>query len=291
MPHNLLRTAAFAAALVLVSSPSFAQAPKVERAVMDQRTVSGNFEAFVNLLVRQQVKPTWVGYSVPAVAGQRISGWDNTVYLEGMPASPLDRPVRPDTDKTLTILFRVENKEIGRLGSYSPDITIDAGGLPFIWLTGVSPAESVRWLAGIARAAAAPDTATGTLWPAERLSNSAIKAVALHDEMSADTTLEQLVAKDQPMAWRRQAALWLGQSRGERGYQALRTAVANDPSVEFRKQVATALAQSRVPAAVDTLIQMARADADKSVRERAASSLAQTKDPRAIAFFEQVLKR
>ena len=44
------------------------------------------------------------------------------------------------------MLFRVENGRVDRIRSLSRGCGIDVGGLPFHWITGVRPAESLELL-------------------------------------------------------------------------------------------------------------------------------------------------
>ena len=252
------------------------QAPKIVNAAFEQRAVTGAFETFFQALVRQQSKPAWMGYSVPAVPGHQVGccgggesyGAISPCYLEGRPSTTTgadDRAVKLEGDAALLVLFRVEKQQVGKIAIFSPDCRLDAGGLPFFWLTGVAPADSVRLLGAFARTTGGP----------ERVARNAVVALALHGDSSADLALEQLIAAERPLEIRKQAAFWLGVARGERGYQILRGAAEHDPSADFRKEATFALSRSTSPAAIDTLIQMAKADSDASVRGQALFWLAQ----------------
>jgi HEAT repeats len=270
-----MKYATLLAAVLMTATTAFAQAPRVVNAAVQERAATAPFDSFFEALVRQQTKPAWIGYSVPVVAGHRAGCFGHgdwyqgggPYYLEGRPRTggTDDRQVKLEGDAALSILFRVENQEVGRIVVFSPDCELDAGGLPFFSLTGVAPADSVRLLAAHARTARARD----------RVARAAVSALALHADPAADAALEQLVGAGQPIDIRTQAAFWLGNARGERGYDLLRTVVQHDQSVEFRRQATSALAQSRVPAAIDTLIQMAKSDADPSVRGQALFWVAQ----------------
>ncbi len=283
-----MKALTLAAAIVLVSSSAFAQAPRVVNAALQERAVTGPFESFFQALVRQQAKPAWIGYSVPVVAGHRAGCYGNgewyersgPYYLEGRPltAGADDRQVKLEGDAAALILFRVESQEVGKIAIFSPECELDAGSLPFFSLTGVGAADSVRLLAAIARGAGP-----------QRVARTAVTALALHADGSADAALETLVAAQQPVEVRKQAAFWLGNARGERGYEILRTVVQHDPSADFRKQATSALSQSRVPAAIDTLIQMARSDADPSVRSQALFWLAQKAGKKAVGAITEAI--
>ncbi len=272
--------------VVLAARPSSAQtpaAPRVVNAAFEERAVGGALDNFFQSLVRQQSKPAWIGYSVAAVPGRHTgcggSGDSYSTagpyYLEGRPSAIVsdDRPVRLEGDAAVFVLYRVENQQVGRIALFSPDCPLDAGGLRFLWLTGVAPADSVRLLSGFARQGDAPD----------RVRRNAVMVMALHADGSADAALEQLVAPPLPLEIRKQAAFWLGVARGERGYQILRGPAQHDPSAEFRKQATFALSQSPVPAAIDSLVEMAKSDADGSVRGQALFWLAQKAGKKAAA--------
>ncbi len=273
---------AFAAVLLLAATPAFAQAPRVVNAALQQRAVTGSFEPFFQSLVREQSRPAWIGYSVPAVPGHR-SGccgdgqqWTSSpCYLEGRPADAAgagDAAVKLEGDAALLVLFRVENGQIGRIRLFSPDCQLDAGGLPFFSLTGVAATDSVRLLGGLARTQGLPD----------RVARNAITALALHADASADTALQDLVGAQQPLETRNQAAFWLGTVRGNRGFEILRPLAEGDPSVAFRKQATFALSQNAAPGAIDALLRMAKSDANADVRGQALFWLAQKAGKKAV---------
>ncbi len=265
----------FVAVAFLVVVNASAQAPRVVNAALQQRAVSGNFAQFFDSLVAQQTKPAWVGYAVPAVPGHRAGCYGNgdwsqrgPYYLEGRPAgdgAAQDRTVKLEGDASFLVLFRVENQQVGKVAFFSPECELDGGGLPFVSLSGVAPGDSIGLLARIAEADGTP----------HGVARAAVAAIALHGNPAADAALERLVGPRQPAAIRSQAAFWLGNARGQRGYEILRDIVAHDLNANFRKQATSAFAQSKEPAAVDTLIQMAKSDNDPSVRGQALFWVAQ----------------
>jgi hypothetical protein len=287
-----MKRAAFALAVVVAAARASAQAPvpRVVNASVEQRAVSGALDAFVDALVNAQTKPAWIGYQVPAVAGHyagccgsgesAITG--SPCYLEGRPSATAgeSRPVKLEGDRDVLVLFRVESGQVGRIALFSPECELDAGGLRFFSLTGVQPADSVRLLSRLARA-------TGT---SDRVARTAVTALALHGDPSADAALQQLVAPEQPMSLRTQAALWLGSVRGARGFQILRDVVERDASPEFRRQATLALSRSAEPGAVDSLLRMAKADPDASVRGQALFWLAQKAGKQAVSAITDAIQ-
>src|SRR5439155_16574086 len=127
----------------------------------------------------------------------------------------------------------------------------------------------------------------GTEQKAERRkSESAITAIALHADSAADPALEKFVDAKRPEEVRRNTAFWLGNVRGQKGYQILRQMVLADPSDKVREQCIFALHVSKVPQAVNTIIELARTDKNAHVRGQALFWLSQKagdKAARAIA--------
>src|SRR5262249_29133545 len=160
----------------------------------------------------------------------------------------------------LVVLFRAENQAVEKIRTFSLECELDAGGLPFYWLTGVRPSESIALLANFATA---PGTTTRGR---SRTHEPAVSAIALHADPAADQTLEQFVSASQPESLRQRAAFWLGSARGRRGYQILERLVRDDPSDRVREKAIFALSVSKEPEALDTMIQAARSDKSPKVR-------------------------
>ena len=111
---------------------------------------------------------------------------------------------------------------------FSTDCTLDAGGLPVFWLTDVRPAESVALLEGYVS-----DPAFDRKKHKEN-GEPALGAIALHDDPRADAALERFVAPGNPERLRKQAAFWLGNARGRRGYEVLRALAGREESEDMR---------------------------------------------------------
>ncbi|MBK7927778.1 MAG: HEAT repeat domain-containing protein [Bryobacterales bacterium] len=166
------------------------------------------------------------------------------------------------------VLLRVEGGSIGRIRSYSDDCPLDAGGLPFHWLTGVSAAESVAFLA-------AQVSQTGTAREEQRKADGAIHAIAQHAGDEALQALEKLALSATGEKTRRQALFWLGNSRGEEGYRVVARVLREDPSERVRERAVYALTQSRAQGAVAAIVRAAKEDKSTHVRGQALFWLAQ----------------
>ncbi|HEV2687574.1 MAG TPA: HEAT repeat domain-containing protein [Bryobacteraceae bacterium] len=267
------------AVLGLTSSSTLAQQPHVQNARMETRAVSGGFEAAFQGIVSAQSAPAWIGYAVPVIKGERQNCcWNNDVrgcFLEPRTGNPTvvvvngNPTVNLEGPTHLIVLFRVENRQVGKVRSFTPECELDAGGLPFVWLTGVSAPESIKVLLAIAK-----DTA-GATREQLRKADSALSAIALHADPAADTALDELLAPNQPEQVRRQAIFWIANARGQHGFQVVSKVVREDPSDKIREHAVFALTQNKDPQALEVVVSVARNDKSVRVRGQALFWLAQ----------------
>jgi hypothetical protein len=256
------------AALFLAALPALAQQPRVSNARLETRPASGGLETTFRTILGAQASPLWVGYVEPIVPGDRHSCcWngggcslehqsnDQGVTVAGPQTVKLEGPTH------LVVLYRVENRQIVKIRTYTPECDLDAGGLPFMWLTGVTAPESIRYLLSLAKSALGAE--------------AAVSAIALHADPAADQALEELVAPTQPDKVRRQAIFWLGNSRGRRGFEIVSRLVREDPSDKIREHAIFALTQSKEPEALGIVVSVAHSDPNPRVRGQALFWLAQ----------------
>jgi HEAT repeat protein len=194
------------------------------------------------------------------------------------------KTVRLEGPQNLFVLFRAEAKRVGKIRVASEDCELDAGGLRFVWLTGVKPAESVALLSSYATAGDGDEDAENDL------AQGAMMAVALHGDASADRALESFVAKERPESLRKHSTFWLGEARGKAGFAILKRMAQNDPSEEVREQVTFALSVSREPEALDEMIRMAKNDSSEDVRGQALFWLAQKAGKKATGTISEAIE-
>jgi hypothetical protein len=282
--------------------------PRIENAKVEQRNVTGTLAATMTDLEKNATNPVWVGYGVTAVAGQRTiccgnysdssaqwcgkcalemhgENYSGTKTVNGAIADHKDKDggashvVKLEGGQRLAVLFRLQDKHVMRVKLASEDCVLDGGGLPFVWLTDVKPAESVAFLSAYVREGGAEG---------EKYSfgNEALTAIALHDGAEAQGALESFTAPTQPEELRKQAAFWLGAARGKEGLTALQRVAKKDPSTEVRAHVAFALSISKEPAALEEMIRMAHEDESGHVRGQAIFWLAQKAGKRAVSAID-----
>ena len=178
--------------------------------------------------------------------------------------SPSKSPVQLEGSDAIAILFRITNQGVEKVRVYSLTCPLDAGGLPFVWLTGVPANASLAYLQKLVSVNASDHVLDG-----------AILAVAQHDDPQADDVLEQFTRPTQPGKIREKATFWLGASRGSRGVIILKNILAKDPSEHIRDKAVFALSISKQPEALDSVIHAAKSDSSAHVRGQAIFWLSQ----------------
>lgn len=245
---------------------------------------------------KNAANPLWVGYAVNVVAGQHSICCGNYNDGESCRKCALENGDACDAVKTknevnkslllleggrrLTALFRVQDQKLMRVKVATEDCVLDGGGLPFVRLTDVKPAESVAFLGEYVR-----DENLGG-HGRHSVGNEALMAIALHDGPEAQAALESFTAPAQPEELRKKAAFWLGVARGKEGFTALQRMAKNDPSTEVRGHVAFALFVSKEPGALEEMIRMAHEDESGHVRGQAIFWLAQKAGKRAVSAID-----
>lgn len=273
---------------------SSSYAPNVQNSHLNQLSSVGALDAQLKSWTAQVTTPQWLGYTVPEVAGNRTvccgnGDWNGndcgTCRLEhgdhglNITGNDGNATVMLEGPREVAILIRAENHQITRIRVASTECTLDAGGLPFIWLTSVKPAESVALLTTFVRNERS-DFRDGD---DDRHGHQALSAIALHADDSAEAALESFVRPDSPDELRKQTAFWLGEARGKAGFLALQKMAQSDPSSDVRSHVTFALSVSREPGAIDEMIRMARDDESTHVRGQALFWLAQKAGKKAAA--------
>ena len=261
----------------LAQSTAGGQRPNIQNGRVETRAATAIEREIA--AVGTSASPVWVAWSVPMVAGERnlCSTWiDDTTFVRGETLersdgsrptqfAPPSGPVRLEGGTSLVILARVVDGRLERLRSIGDDCPVDAGGTTIHWLTGVTPAESVKYLDGLTRADALNISTT------RRLAESAVSAMALHQDASALPVLDRLSSTaTADGALRRQAASGLAAHRGAEGFDRVVALIKNERGRDLRRNFVGALAQSPNEKATNVLLEIARTDADASVRGEAA---------------------
>jgi HEAT repeat protein len=262
--------------------------PRLVRTPVASRTAVAGLDKAVREWAAAQTAPGWLGYEVPANGHHDMCCFDSWEGSERRGGgcrieehgsfSMRDSEERLPSldDETAVVLLRAEQGRIGRVRVVSLGCGIDAGGRTLTWVDDVKPAESLAVLSSLV---AADDEAGGR----DKVTESALMAIAVHQGTAADDVLERFIAPSQPERIRKKTAFWMGNMRGRRGYEALSRLVRDDPSDKVREQGVFALSQSEVPEAVDAMIGVAQKDASTHVRGQALFWLGQKAGKKAVA--------
>ena len=287
---GVIRALAVVAVAISVTDVASAQ-PRVSNGQLQQTTLTARLTRGALEKLGSASGPTWVGYAVPAIAGEhQMCCWnsDSGGCCQGCRLEPGrtattfttsgGRDVASLEGGSLHVLYRLEGNRIERIRIFSEECALDAGGLTVHWLNGVVPGDSVAVLASFL-----------TANEPNKLADGALTALAMHREPAA---LERVLAAAREGATthvRGQALFWLAQRAGEKAIGAITDAIAKDPETEVKKRAVFALSQLPRDEGVPLLIQVARTNANPAVRKQAMFWLGQTKDPRAVKFFEEIL--
>jgi HEAT repeat protein len=274
--------------VLLAASAAFAQnwQPNVANTRFETRKFSGDLASDLR---SPTGSPVWFGYAVKTTSRDRTSCcWDGSnqcgCHLEAERGTVTNNsysktPVQLEGSDAIAILFRVTNHGVEKVNFYSLSCPLDAGGLPFVWLTGVSANASLTYLQKLVSANASDHVLDG-----------AILAVAQHDDPQADDVLEQFTRVTQPEKIREKATFWLSASRGSRGVTILKNILAKDPSDGIRDKAVFALSISKQPEALESLIHAARSDSSAHVRSQAIFWLSQKAGKRASSTITDAIE-
>jgi len=283
MKRTLLSLVGFG---ILMVSAAAGQ-PRLTNAQMQNRDASSGLDATFRGIMNGQPGPMWLAYAQASIPGERnmccYNCWNGNCSSgcsiegqrtgnEGVTGAPAGPPIPLEGFKEFYVFFRVEQRQVTKIRTFSPDCAIDAGGLPVFMLTGVRPADSIAFLETFVKA---DESSREANREASRKFDAAISAIAMHKDPAADAALDRFVASGQPEAIRRKSLFWLGNSRGKHGYETLTRILKEDPSDKVREEAIQGLSQSKETGAMDAVIRAAHDDRNARVRGQALFWLAQ----------------
>jgi hypothetical protein len=292
MPRHAIASTLMTLAL---AAPVLAQQPRIINGRLAPQAAQGLDRTFKSL-VAAQTEPAWIGYAVPITPGDHSmccygDGWMTSCGLEpsdsrargqGQARAQSTGPVRLEGGDTMIVLYRVEEKAVQKVRTFTPDCELDAGGRTIHWLEGVAPSDSITLLESLIRR---------DEQKRDRITNAALAAISMHRDPSADSTLIRLARQDTSAKVRGQAIFWVGQKAGEKAAAEITAAIERDPDTEVKKRAVFALSQLPKDEGVPLLIQVAKTNKNPAVRKQAMFWLGQSKDPRALDFFAEVLAK
>lgn len=277
----------FVAAVLGVSMLAMAQQqPKVINTQFHTEPAGAGLSATVGRFQHSNGS-LWLGYEVAAIPRTRFSvcsgdgesmedGCCGVYRLEDSDNNFQSSENGQATETNIDVLVRIDQGAVDKIRFIGTGCQLDAGGLPFTWLTDVHPDDSVTWLSSLVTA------------ENKQHADQALAAIAMHATTKATTSLASFASPSNPLWLREKAGFWLGAERGHDGLLELEK-LANDSDPDFRKKLAFDFSVNRDPAAVDDLIKMAKSDADTRVREQAIFWVAQKAGKKALATLKDAV--
>lgn len=274
----------FFLSLALAAVCAFGQQPSITNAKLSSVPASGGLNTAIQSAITSNAGPLWIGYAVPAVKGDRQSccwtndwrgcGLESQRVFTGQNATGENPrgPVQLEGSAYVAVLLRVDERQVGKIRSFSLDCPLDAGGLTFIWLTGVTPGDSVRWLSNNA-------------------TESAVNAIAQHAGTEAEQVLTKFATSGETEKVRKSAVFWLAISRGRPGYEVANRVARTDPDDKVREHAIFAMSQSKEPEAIPSIIAIAKEDRSARVRGQALFWLAQKASKQAVASITTAIEQ
>ena len=286
MKTNALMVLALAASALMTC----AQEPRVTHTQYHSGPMSLGLSATVDRF-RHSNGALWLGYAVQALPRTHVSAcssWTGSSEVEGGCCNELrleDGRDNLNTSEsagapapTVYVLLRLDQGEITRARTALAGCTLDAGGVPFEFLTNVQAEDSAAFLGKLAASAAALHDGDHR----NHLAEGSLAVLSMHATPKATDVLASLAAPGNSNYLREKAAFWLGAQRGHDGLVALRQLLQTEQDSKLRQKLVFDLSINSDPGAIDDLIQTAKADADSKVRSQALFWLAQKAGKKAV---------
>jgi HEAT repeat protein len=271
-----MKTLLLTAALFVTTALFAGDQPQITNAKVEQRT-----GVTLEQQVRSTTDPAWIGYAEPVIPGDHTMCCVNTRNSSGQPCCGgcnLEKNgahIQGKTSNcqqlepsTFYVFLRVSQSHVEKVRMFTPNCSIDAGGMTVYWLQDVKSADSISYLLNLAENAAPTGRHNE---PAEE----AIAAIAMHQDTGADAALARLMTAGHNEHMVEQATFWAGNARGSRGYEILTAELARNNNFQFRKHAIFALSQNSDPRAQRKMIDMARHDSNSEIRGESLFWLAQ----------------
>jgi hypothetical protein len=301
--------ASFIAAVTLAVTVA-AQQPRITNGRLAVQPARPPLPQSFRAIVAAQTEVAWIGYTVPVLDRQRVmccfmsgtsfisgsmvmsseaSGWVPAVCgiepatdAERKPASPVQGPVKLEGAERMMVLFRIAERQVDRIRTFSEDCEVDAGGRPMVWLENVQPSDSVALLESLV---------TPEPERARRVSNGALSAIAMHADGAAGPLLERFARRHESTTVRGEALFWIAQRNDRNAEAVILDALDKDPSAAVRKRAVFALGQLESGRGIPSLIKTARTNSDPATRGEAIFWLAQKAGQKAAAAITERIEQ
>lgn len=274
--HQTWRRPLLGVALILSAAVAAqAQTPRLSNGRLETHATT-NIAKDVPALAATLTEPMWIGYAQPMIAGnhEMCDYWN-----DGRRISQSTDPIRLEPADFFFVMFRVEEKQITRIRTYSANCPLDAGGKAVHWFNNVSVNDSISYM----KTFMGPNAT-------RKFNDSVVTVVALTEGQRPLDELISLARDGANANTKGNALFWLAQRAGAKAVGQITAAIENDPDTKVKEKAVFALSQLPKDEGVPLLIQQARTNKNPAVRKQAMFWLGQSKDARALRFFEEILK-
>jgi hypothetical protein len=257
---------------------------------IEPRSASSGLAPAIDSIVRADAGPAWLAWRVDKVPSrdshrERWNDGDHGRCVLDDDGEMNGAPGISSGTQRLVILARAEAGAITRVTFTDERCTVDVGRRTLYWIADAQAAQSVEWLAARVRTGFAETAAEPSRRGNRRAGEGALPALALHADPAAERALTSFVAADQPRKLRKDAAFWLGASRGASALPLLTRLAREDKDDDFREHLTFVLTLPG-DAGIDTLVDLARRDPSPKVRGQALFWLGQKAGARAASALE-----
>jgi hypothetical protein len=276
-----MKTTYLVIALAILSSHALAGAGELYNAeVTDKTSITKPAKAM------KAARGQWLAFSLPVLEGTRSpccwkGRWSGErevgCSLEARQQSYGTSSDSPLTD-TVTVFAAVNESGVTDLRVVGEHCPVDGNGANVTWIGEVNDRAGLDWLESVAR-----DDDN------ERAGDSALYALALHRHADAGKRLYTL-AKDPGNELSEEAVFWLGEARGEDGFNYLERLLAELPKGDNRRAINFALAQNDTSRAAELLVAISKSDSDPEQRGEAMFWLAEAYPRQAQPLLLEVIK-
>lgn len=281
-----------AIALILsASAVAFSgQQPRVSNTQFNAEAVGPGLSATVTRF-QSSNRQLWIGYEVPSLPRNLSSscgdssgassgdGCCGEYQLEGSQYG-LRETGQETQPGRMYVLLRLDHGTVIKVRPVNAGCRLNTGGVPFTWLTGVRPDDSVQFLSHLVSQPGGEN----------QVADGALASMALHESPAATSALATLASSPSPARLRERAAFWLGAERGHDGALALEKLVHNEQDPKLREKLAFDLSISHDPAALDDLFALAKSDENPGVRGQAIFWIAQRAGKKAAAALTDAIE-
>ena len=275
-----MRTLITGLALALFTSAALAQVPGLSNAEVEDATSFSNPAKAV-----QKTGSGWVAMELPAIEGTHSPCcWQGNWSSKREIGCNLDKDhhsygstSESPLEDSIIVYARAEKGQVDKLRIMGAQCPVDAGGQQLTWIGETDDDDTLEWLQSLAGS------------KPERVAHASLWAIALHASNKAGDHLYSLAREaDRKLAG--EAIFWLGEARGQDGYEKLEGLLDELPTGKTRRQINFALSQNSSEQAVELLSDIARNDKDEKQRGDALFWLAEEQPELAEELIVEIIE-